>query len=286
MDFSNMPMYIKQYPTEKEYHDKIDKMRSDELNSEKYLNAFKFLSENYWDRKNIDLEDKLFAIIDNYGIEEEMYDKSDMYKKSVRSIKYEILKQFLNSLTMEQIESNLFLRSAWMLIDISNKVCSDIMTELYNKTYDKEVLNPTFIEIPIPKNMIDIIHFYINKTIGVKYYDPKRHFFKIVNILDKQHRSVYEDYDEVIEKGDRLAETICFLTINNWISNNKNISCDNMQISHPGFDNHITADFWIKPNDVDISLNEYIDNSICDFEKLVNFGVVDVETYSGYQKIK
>ena len=51
--------------------------------------AYVFLTNNYWNRENKELEEKLFKIIGTYGLEEDMFDKSSEHHKSVRTKRYE-----------------------------------------------------------------------------------------------------------------------------------------------------------------------------------------------------
>ena len=70
-------------------------------------------------KENKKLEKKLFKIIGTYGLEDHLINIS-LDEKRINKIKrYNELKNFINSLTQDQINSNLYLRAVSMFMETS-----------------------------------------------------------------------------------------------------------------------------------------------------------------------
>ena len=63
------------YPTKEEFEEHKRKIQQNELNSERFKKAKKFLMD-YNKRENKELEKKLFKIIGTYGLEDNLINKS------------------------------------------------------------------------------------------------------------------------------------------------------------------------------------------------------------------
>lgn len=139
------------YPTKEEFYREIEQIQSDELKSDRYMLVYSFLTYNYWNRQNKDLEDELFKIIGKYDLRKSMFNKSSEYKKNVAMKKYEKLKQFIGSLSEEQINSNIFLKNTYLFMNMSNEVCSTIMAELYDRINSENIPISLTLKLPIPE---------------------------------------------------------------------------------------------------------------------------------------
>ena len=274
----------KDYPTKEEYFSEVRRIQSEELKSNRYMLAYAFLTNNYWNRKNKNLEEELFKIIGTYGLEEPMFNESSEYKKSVRMKKYEILKQFIGSLSEEQINSNIFLKSTYLFMNMSNKVCSTIMTELYDKINSHNIQNSLSLEFQIPKETQELIPNYISEQRGIKYYRPEDYRTDYIDVLDQSHIYVYEDYNSLVGKIGKLAEDVYYLQLNEMVSNTPNLECYHFQVYHPGYNKHFIASFFIKAkqnnqtsqeNDF-TPTEEFIQSTVANFKQLLDMGLVDI----------
>lgn len=182
-----MESFNSDYSTKKEYLNIIEQIQSEELKSDRYMSAYTFLTNNYWNRENEDLEEELFKIIGTYGLEESMFDKPIEYKNFIRMKRYETLKQFMSSLSEEQINSNIFLRSTYLFMNMSNEVCSDIITELYDKINNENVLSILSLELQVPEKTQELIPNYIVEQRSIEYYRPNEYRSDYIYVLDPTH---------------------------------------------------------------------------------------------------
>lgn len=226
--------------TKEEFENEIKTINDKELKSAKYWNTYLYLKNNYWNRKNIELENELFKIIGVYGLEKDMINESDNIVKEVKLKKYSILNQFINSLSEEQINSNLFLKTTEIFIRTSNKNCLDIINQA-NRINNKDLIS---IEYPIPSYVQDYIPEYISTQVGIEYYKPEDYKIEYVDLLDKEHKYVYDDYNLCARRLGKLLEDIYFLEINSILYNNPNLICYHFQVYHPGYNNKFIVSFF------------------------------------------
>ena len=245
----------REYPTKEEYFQEVARIQSEELKSDRYTLAYEFLKNNYWDRKNKNLEDELFKIIE---IEDPMYDKSDNYKKDVRMKKFELLKQFMNSLTDDQLESNIFLKYAKIFKEISILDCSNIIRELNNKIkcYNG---SPIQLNCQMTDQTQKCILEHISTQTCIKYYRPQDYKLDYINVLDPKHQYVYNDYNMCVNKIIKLVEDIYFLQINDILYSVPSAICYHFQVYNPG--HYFIVNFFtrIKDNQVDDEVSEQLD---------------------------
>ena len=57
---------VRNYPTKEEYLAEINRIQSEELNSDRYAKVRTSLEKHYWNRENKDLEQELFKIVGTY----------------------------------------------------------------------------------------------------------------------------------------------------------------------------------------------------------------------------
>lgn len=271
------------YPTKEEFLKNIEDIQNSELCSDRFKSTYSFLANNYWNRSNIELENELFKIIESIGNEDALLNKSNDYKKSVRAVKFQIMKDFINSLTDEQINSNIYLKCASEFMNMSNDVCSNIINELYNRFNNISESNTYTLELPIPKSTSDLIPNYINKTIGIKYYKPKDYRIEFIHLLEPKYQYVYSDNNELAYKIGRLSEIIYFLKLNEITYNLPQINCYSFHVYHPGNNDCLIASFSVKIKDniqtyqEDIVPDaEFIQTTVNNFKKLIDMGLIDI----------
>lgn len=231
---------------QEEYFEKIRKIHEDELNSDKYTSIYKFMVDNYWNRKNQKLEEELFKIVGTYGIEDDILNMPNDYKKDARLKRYAKLKNFLDSLSGEQIGSNIFLKSAYIFMKTSIDDCSNILNKL-NEIIDNgnETGSITF-ESNIPDTTKLHIPDYIQTGTAINYYRPEEYKMEYINLLDNSHKYVYEDYTELVRNIGKIMEDIYFLQLNN-ITNviSNDLMCCNFQVYHPGDNDCFISSFFV-----------------------------------------
>lgn len=272
------------YPTKDEYLNRVKQIQSEELKSDRYMLVYVFLTHNYWNRENEDLEKELFKIIGTHDLEESIFNESSEYKKSLRMKKNEMLKQFISSLTEEQINSNIFLKSTYLFMNMSNEVCSAIMTELYDKINSENVPNLLTLEFQIPEKTQELIPNYIPGQKGIKYYRPEDYRTDYIDVLDSTHKYVYEDYNLLVEKLGKLAEDVYYLKLNEMIFNIPSLECYHFQAYHPGYNNHFIASFFVRkkqnnqtPKENNFTpTEEFIQNTVANFKQLLDMGLVNI----------
>ena len=248
----------REYPTKDEYYKEIEKIQNDELKSERYVLTHAFLMNNYWNRKNINLENELFKIIGSCGLEDPLLNESYDLRSESRMKKYEYLNQFMNSLSNEQINSNIFLKNTNLFMNMSSEVCFNIIDELYDKLNSADVSDFLEFKVPIPHETQMLILNYITEYTNVKYFEPKDYRNSCISILDSEHKYVYEDYNLFVQKMGKLAEDIYFLKLNDILSNDSSIECNRLYLYHSGNDNHFIVNFFIVPKQ-EISYNKNLE---------------------------
>lgn len=276
---------IRNYPTKEEYLIEINRIQSEELNSDRYAKVSESLKNHYWNRKNKDLEEELFKIVGTYGLEDSLINKSDEYRKSVRLKRYAQLKKFFDGLSEEQINSNIFLRISNLYMKISSEECEKILSELNEKIKCTKPRKSIEIEYPIPTNTQKYLPDYVNDQCAVLYYNPSAYKTDYVDVLDSSHISVYQDYNSLVGKITKLAEDIYFLEINYQIVKNFNdLICHHFQIFHSDYNNKFIASFFLHETknsineDKTIVEEDFIETTINNFQSLIDLGIVDITT--------
>lgn len=205
------------YPSKEEYIRKVHKIQEEELKSQRFKRVSEELSNNYWNRGGIELEKQLFEIVETPGMPEKLINKSDDYKRVYIFNKYLKLKQFMNYLSGEEINSNIFLKRAKEYMDLSLKDCMIVFDELKcqmtNIKNDEEnrILQ---IECEMPKSREEIIPLRIMEQKDIKYYRPQDHQISYINILPSDKKYIYKDYNEYVGRLNELAENIYMLQMN------------------------------------------------------------------------
>ena len=122
-------------------------------------------------KENKKLEKKLFKIIGTYGLEDHLINIS-LDEKRINKIKrYNELKNFINSLTQDQINSNLCLRAVSMFMETS---IEDL--ELSDENQRLEL------NINIPTKRLKLLPTSISEQVGIPYYKPQDYKIEYINV--------------------------------------------------------------------------------------------------------
>lgn len=206
------------YPTKEEYLIRKHEIQEQELHSERFARISQFLEDNYWNRENMDLEEKLFSIVGTYGIEDHLINKPNLKIRQSRFQRYKKLQEFLSALDLKTIDSNIFLTTAFQLIISSYSHCVDIYNELLIQianTVDFDDKTKKFeISYDIPKILEEFIPLRVQDCVGIPYYRPQDYKVSYIDILDKEHKYVYQDYNKYADNTKKLAEDIYLLQMN------------------------------------------------------------------------
>lgn len=243
------------YPTKEEYLIRKHEIQEQELHSERFARICKFLENNYWNRENIDLEEKLFSIVETYGIEDHLINKPNLKIRQSRFQRYKKLQEFLSTLDLKTISSNIFLTNAFQLVISSYSHCVEIYNELLiqiSNTMDFDDKTKKFeISWDIPKILEEFIPLRVQDCVGIPYYRPQDYKVSYIDILDKEHKYVYQDYNKYVDKSKKLAEDIYLLQMNlltNSFPGELFNSC--FEFETPDSYKQIIATYYLKLSDI------------------------------------
>lgn len=259
----------------KEFDNKVRQIHIDELQSEKYKKVCEYLSKNYYARRNEELETNLLKVVGSYDIDYDLFNKSRDAKKALVNGEYKKLKGFMSSLSENQINSNIFLKSAYDFMNMSEEVCGEIVLLLQDTVNNGE---PKDISMSIPEKMGELIPEYAEESIGIPYYNPAEYKTAYINFLDAQHEHIYKDYNFVVRTIGKIAEDICFFKLNEMTLNKPNLECYHFQVYHPGYDNKLIARFFTNPEIKKdwYYTDKYVAETISNFKELLDAGIIDI----------
>lgn len=200
-------------------------------------------------RENKDLECKLFKIIDDiYDKKIKEFKLSDTDQMLSRLIEFEELNNFLNSITNEELESNIYLKNAKIYMNTSFYDGVKIVKRINIKRLNVRSKSMD-LKFKIPDDTHEYIPNHISEEIAIDYYNPRKYKFEYVNVLDSSHRYIYEDYNHFVAKNEKLCEVIYLLQLNNIISNiSDNLICYFFQVYHPRLDDHFNISVSLMDN--------------------------------------
>ena len=194
---------IGNYKNFKKLEEYKKQLNEKEIKSEKYNLIYSYLNENYWNRDNIEIENDLFFIIDSFDSIKFLYSDIEALNKKKRKL-YKKLDKLLSSLSKEQINSNIFLKNAKKIKKISKADSINILKQLRYKIMTNETDNVN-IEFSSSRKLNNLIPKSVTQKIAVgKEY---------IDVLDDNHKYVYDDYNQVVSKLKQLVEKIYLLQI-------------------------------------------------------------------------
>lgn len=208
------------YPTKEEFEERKRQIQQNELESDRFKNIEKFLNE-YRKRKNRELEKKLFKIVGTYGLEDHLINKSFDEKRIYKIKRYNELKKFMNSLTQNQINSNLYLKAVATFMETSVEDCNLIIKQLKEQISNLELSDKNQrleLNINIPKERLELLPTTIREQVGIPYYRPQAYKIAYVNVLDAENSHKYAEYNTYVRNTDKLATDIYHLQMWNLLS--------------------------------------------------------------------
>lgn len=208
------------YPSKDEYEKEKKRIIQSELNSDRFKRIKEFLN-SYNKRKNLKLESCLFGIVGTYGLEDYLINKSFEERKIDKIKRFDKLKKFINSLSEEEIESNIYLKKASEFMTTSIEDCSLIVEELKLKINKLELSDSNQrleLNINIPDERLEALPIRVREYVGIPYYVPSRYKIKYVNVLDNKNAYIYSEYNEYVNKINKLVTDIYALQMWNLLS--------------------------------------------------------------------
>ena len=205
------------YPTKEEFEEHKKQIQESELKSDRFKMIEEFIRE-YHQRENLELEYKLFEIINYNDIDINII--TDENKRKYRLKKYNELKSFLNTLTKEQINSNLYLKAALTFMETGIEDCDMIIKQLIEMISHFELTEKdekVELEVEIPTERLELLPVRINQEVGIPYYRPNAYKTECVNILDVSHKPIYDKYNSYVDKINLLATKIYALKMNSLL---------------------------------------------------------------------
>lgn len=195
------------FTTEEEYFSYIKQMQEKEKNTKRYATIYSELKENLMKREEEHLEEKLFQIVG---------ERTFAYTNATDiTNRYTVLTTFMNSLSEEQINANIFLRRVNDYIKYSLKDCREILASLFQKMefpYSKKPEDSSCtLEFPLKQKRREIIPSKVRETVALLNCQSQ---ISSVPILDWEHIKIYKDYNEYVEILNQLATNIYFFQIN------------------------------------------------------------------------
>lgn len=201
-----------------EFEKNVKKIQQKELQSDRFKFVQKFMAD-YRIRSNRDLENKLFKIVGND--EEQLLIKSYDDRKVDKTIRFNELKKFMNSLTQEQINSNIYLKTVAIYMETSIKDCKLIMEQLEEQLSNLKVSDENQnlkLNVNIPKERLNIFPTIIRVQVSVPYCSIPNYKVTSVNVLDEENLQLYNEYNFYVKKINKLANDIYHLQIWNLLS--------------------------------------------------------------------
>lgn len=208
------------YPTKEEFEEHKRKIQQEELKSDRFKKIQKFIME-YQKRENIELERVLFKIVGTYGLEDNLINKRFDKRRIYKSKRYNELKKFMNSLSGDQINSNIYLKAAAMFMETSIIDCELIIRQLRTRIFNLELSDRNqsiYINIDIPKERLELFPKMIYEVVRIPYYRPQDYKMAHVNILDETNSYIYTEYNQYVDNIKRLSEDIYQLQMCNLLS--------------------------------------------------------------------
>lgn len=143
-------------------------------------------------------------------------------EKRISKIKrYIELKNFINSLTQDQINSNLYLRAVSIFMETSIEDCEFIIRRLKEKIEDLELSDENQrleLNINIPIKRLKLLPTTICEQVGIPYYRPQDYKIAYINVLDEENSHIYSEYNIYAKNINKLATDIYQLQMWNLLS--------------------------------------------------------------------
>lgn len=127
----------------------------------------------------------------------------------------------MNSLTQEQINSNLYFEAVSTFMETSIEDCDLIIKQLKEQisNLDLSIENQRLeLNINIPKERLELLSTTIREQVGIPYYRPQDYKIAYINVLDDEKSYKYVEYNKYVRNIDKLATDIYHLQMWNLLS--------------------------------------------------------------------
>lgn len=185
-----------------EFENRILEIQQKELNSERFKKISEFVKQ-YDMRKNRHLEEELFKIIGTYGLDDHLISQDYENRKKFKINQYNKLKQFMDSLSDEEINSNLYFKAVKQFMETSEIDCVNIITQLNKKIDELEEtdrVQSLELNLNIPNERLELLPVTIKEQVGIPYYKPEVYKTEYIDILDTKHIRIYYTYNSYVRK--------------------------------------------------------------------------------------
>lgn len=190
------------------YLEKVEETQKQEINSRRFIEVLK-LNQKYSSREYKSAEMELLKYIGNYNDTNDIFE-SNFEKKNKQVKKLKKIKKIINSLDSHEIESNIFLSTADYFLKSSKRDSKHIIQEVINDYNNLEGVSEKKVSIDyaISLDTLDKIKTSIPLQISTPYYDPKKHKYDYINIVDDKHMEYYRIYNQIVNVLKKICNDI------------------------------------------------------------------------------
>ena len=186
------------------YLNNIYEVQSNELNSSRFQNIKKFV-DDYFVRKSINKEQILLKMLKNNH--DFNYD-NQYYIQKLKQIK-----RIINDCSVNEIESNIYLKSIKNAMYMGKIDCKNIIEKIANGKYEtiEEVNRYQYlrVDIRIDKKSLNLLGDYVDTTCYIKnYLNNDSDSYDTVDILDENNIKYYLVYNSIIKSLNEINKTI------------------------------------------------------------------------------
>lgn len=229
--------------------DKIKEIQNNELNTERFKKINSFI-DMYDNRKNLKLELELLKLTRDFNIDASLSNKVYNQIKTSQLEKFNKIKEFIDNLSEDELNSNIILKSAKKLLISSYSDCNKIFKKLiqeYNNLEVSDDVKKIEIEYNIPKERQDDFPVEVPEQIDELQYDLNTQEDSYIYVLDIEYQHIYSKYNDYVRKMMRFATEIYSLQMWNILSNyTQLINSYDFIIRNNGIDSKFIVRFTIK----------------------------------------
>lgn len=179
------------------YYNQYKSIQKKEIQSDRFMNVLVFL-QKYEERKSHLKEEDLLKLVGNYDED----DSFDMNKKKNSIKKLKKIKKFYKTLYEEDIDTNIYLKTTYDVLEISRDECKNIIEEIinnYDKLSNSDEIQKIRLNIPIPDENLKIFKEQVPTTVQIPYYRPELRKIDTISILDEKNIGYYNSYNEIVK---------------------------------------------------------------------------------------
>ena len=177
------------------YQEEMENERKIAIKSDDFLQILIFL-EKYKNRNSKNKEKVLLKIIGYYEDDSSLSYKK---KKEIALKKLKKLKDFYKTLYDEDIETNIYLKSAYDVLNDSKKECKTIIRDAII-SYDNKLYSDNKLEfnMTLPEELSELFESKLSIEEEIPQYDSNFYDDKTIERLDSRNMEYYNTYNNVI----------------------------------------------------------------------------------------